>query len=313
MKLKKRQLLACCAIIFIVLLYRSLNPQKFNQVEQINTVRIAQLDVSPIPIKNQLSVEPVINATAAYVTDEKSGAILFSKNADKQYSPASTTKLMTALVARRLYKPGAVISVDLRAPVGGTLVGLQTGEQYTLESLLEAALIASGNDAAEVLAENHSEGVAFFVNEMNTVAQELELKDTHFSNPAGFDAPDHYSTAHDLAILTREVLKDPVIRRIVATKEVEMQDISGQRRITLKNTNQLLGKDYRVTGVKTGTTFEAGEVLVTATQDGDQSLLFVVLGSHSRYTDTQTLLEWMNTNVSWHSPSELLAQELDSQ
>lgn len=308
MHLRKRQILASCALLIILLLYRSLDPQQFIQATQPATANIAQLTVAPIPIKKQVAVDPVLNATAVMVTDENSGAILFSKNADTYYAPASTTKLMTALVARRLYKPGAVLTVKLSAPVGGTLVGLHQGEQYTLEDLLAAALISSGNDAAEVLAEHHPNGVEAFVSEMNTVAAELNLKNTHFSNPAGFDDDDHYSTARDLSILAREVLKDGSLKKIVATKESTIRDITGQRKLFLKNTNQLLGADSRVTGMKTGTTLEAGEVLVTSVEDGEHTMLFVVLGSNSRYTDTQTLLNWIDTTISWHLPEELLAQ-----
>jgi serine-type D-Ala-D-Ala carboxypeptidase (penicillin-binding protein 5/6) len=307
-RLKKRQFLAVGCIVSILLLYRSVDTQKFIQADEPGMVAIPQLDLSAIPVKNQVFVEPVLNATAAYVVDESSGAELFSKNAATLYAPASTTKLMTALVARRLYKPGSIVTVNLKRPIGGTVLGLRTGEQYSLDSLLEAALIASANDAAEVLAEQHPEGIDAFVGEMNAVATELHLENTHFSNPSGFDAEDHYSTAHDLLLLSREVLKDPVLRRIVGTKNSEIKDVTGTRRITLKSTNQLLGVDSRVQGIKTGTTEEAGEVLVTLTNDGSRKLILVVLGSRSRYTDTLALLNWVGSSYTWHSPEELLQQ-----
>jgi D-alanyl-D-alanine carboxypeptidase (penicillin-binding protein 5/6) len=304
--LKKRQFLAVACIILILLLYRCVDVSKFEQTQAPQMVAIAQVDLSGIPVKNQVSADPQLNATAAFVTDEDSGAILFSKNANTLYAPASTTKLMTALVSRKLYKSGSVVTVKLTRPVGGSILGLKLGEQYSLDSLLEAALIPSANDAAEVLAENHPDGVAGFVADMNALAKELDLQSTHFSNPSGFDASDHHSTARDLDILAREVLKDPVLRRIVGTKDTQIKDIMGKRIFSLKNTNRLLGEDPRVEGVKTGTTEEAGEVLITVINDGKRKLLLVVLGSSSRYTDTQTLIDWVGANYTWYSPDELL-------
>lgn len=304
--LKKRQLLACACIVVTLLLYRSIDPSLYIQADEPQTVAIAQIPMTAIPVRNQVAVEPVINATAAIVVDEGSGAILYSKNANTLYAPASTTKLMTALVARKYYKPGSIIPIRFTRGVGGTIIGLQNGEQYTLDSLLEGALISSANDAAQALAEYDQAGAAGFVEKMNATAESLHLENTHFSNASGFDATDHYSTARDLSILAREVLKDPLIRNIVKTKQTEIRPITGTRRLALRNTNQLLGLDPRVEGVKTGTTEEAGEVLVTLVNDGKRKMLFVVLGSNSRYTDTQALMEWVITSYSWHSPEEIL-------
>lgn len=311
--LKKRQFLAVCCIVAMLLLYRSLDPQKYAQAQRPQSVAIAQVDLVPIPVKNKVSVDPVINAPAAFVTDESSGAILFSKNANTLYAPASTTKLMTALVARKVYRPGSVITVQLPGPVGGGIIGLRNSEQYTLDSLLEAALIPSANDAAMVLGANSPDGLTNFIQHMNETAEQLHLTDTHFSNPVGFDSKDHYSTARDLDLLAREVLKDPVLKQIVATPLTQIKDISGKRSLTLRSTNKLLGVDPRVEGVKTGTTEEAGEVLITLVNDGKRKLLLVVMGSNSRYTDTQTLIDWVATNYTWHSPDELLTQSNISQ
>lgn len=308
MHLKKRQFLAVACIVVTLVLYRSLNPQRFIQAEQPQTADISQLELSAIPVKNQIVVDPVLHATAAYVVDEASGSVLFGKNANTLYAPASTTKLMTALVARKIYKSGSVITVDNRGSVGGTVVGLVNGEQYTIDTLLEAALIASANDAAQALAENHPDGIDAFVAEMNDTAQKLNLDNTHFSNPSGFDSKEHYSTARDLTILAREVLKDPVLRRIVSTQATQIRDISGRRNFNVRNTNKLLGVDPRVQGVKTGTTEEAGEVLITLVNDGQRKLLLIVLGSSSRYTDTQALIDWVAANYTWYAPEELLKQ-----
>lgn len=306
MHLKKRQSLAICCIVATLLLYRSLDPSKFAQADIPQMVTIDQVELAAIPVRNSAAVDPVINATAAYITDEATGAVLFSKNAETLYAPASTTKLMTALVARKIYKPGSIVTINFMGSVGGTVLGFRHKEQYTLDSLIEAALISSANDAAQALAAYHPNGVSAFVQEMNNMAVQLHLDNTHFTNPSGFDAKDHYSTARDLQILSREVLKDPVLRRITATKTAEIRDITGARRFSLKNTNQLLGVDPRVKGLKTGTTEEAGEVLVTLAQDSSKTLIIVVLGSNSRYADTQALMQWVDGNYSWHSPEELL-------
>lgn len=290
----------------MLVLYRSVDPSKFVQADQPQMVAIDQVRLAAIPVRNQTAVDPVINATAAYVTDENTGSVLFSKNAEILYAPASTTKLMTALVARDLYRPGSVITVRFSGVVGGTILGLRQQEQYTLDTLLQAALISSANDAAEALAAHHPGGASAFVQEMNARAALLHLENTHFTNASGFDAPDHYSTARDLAILSREALKDPVLTRIVATESTEVRDITGSRVLRLRNTNQLLGRDFRVVGVKTGTTEEAGEVLITTLDDGQRKLQLVVLGSTSRYLDTQALITWVLANYQWYSPDQLL-------
>lgn len=305
-KLKKRQLLVVLVINLIFLLYRSVDPSVFVQSKEPQTVQISQVTVSDIPVKAVGLIEPITGATAAYITDENSGSILWSKNPDTLYAPASTTKLITAIIARRVFRPGTVLTVQ-RDPstVGGSVIGLRKNDQLTVESLIEAALIQSGNDAAQALADNYPGGNDAFVEEMNRTAAEIHMDSTHFSNPTGFDAPQHHSTARDLSILAREAIKDSYIKKIVSTKEEEISDITGKKKFKLHNTNQLLGADPRVIGLKTGTTEEAGEVLITLVQDEDRTILFVVLGSQSRYTDTQQLMDWIFNNYSWLPPEEV--------
>ena len=305
-KLAKRQLLAGFFIVALIVMYRSVEPASSIQAIQPISTEIAQVPMAQVPVKKSPLIEPVLNATAAYVTDEVSGAVLYSKNANTYYAPASTTKLMMALVARKVFQPSSVLTVQLADPVEGSKVGLRNGEQYSIETLLEAALIQSANDAAITIARADPAGEEAFVAKMNLTAKQLGLKDTHFSNPNGYDSPDHYSTARDLSILTRETLKDSFVRKTVGTSQLILADITDKRHFIVNTTNQLLAIDPRIHGVKTGTTEEAGEVLVTLVETEGHSLLFVVLGSHSRYTDTQTLIDWITTNYRWYAAEELV-------
>lgn len=308
-KLKKRQFLTVVVIIVILLLYRCVDPSLYTQSAEPEKVSISQITVADIPVKALNLVEPVSSATAAYVTDENSAAVLWSKNAHTLYAPASTTKLMTVLIARRVYRPGSILTISQEpTQVGGTVIGIRKGEQYTVENLIEASLIQSGNDAAQALADNYPGGNESFVAEMNQMAEQLHMENTHFSNPTGFDAPNHHSTARDLSILAREAIKDTFIKKTVATKELMINDITGRKKILLRNTNQLLGTDPRIVGLKTGTTEEAGEVLITLVKEEDKTILFVVLGSQSRYTDTQQLIDWIFANYTWLAPEAVSAR-----
>lgn len=305
-KLKKRQILTVVVIIIIFLLYRCIDPAIFAQDTSPQTVDISQVPVAEIPVKAVGLVEPTSAATAAYITDVDSGAVLWSKNAHSLYAPASTTKLMTALIARRDYRPGTVLTIQQDPDeVGGSEVGLVRGEQFTVESLIEAALIQSGNDAAQALADNYPGGAEAFVTAMNQTAEQLHLSSTHFDNPTGFDSPTHHSSARDLSVLAREVIKDTYLRKVVGTKELQITDITSTNKFLLHSTNQLLGVDPRIVGLKTGTTEEAGEVLITLVHDNDRDILFVVLGSQSRYTDTQQLIDWIFNNYTWLPPEEV--------
>ena len=310
-KLQKRQLVTMGVILLLLLLYGAVQPTRSLELFAYPEVTISQIEIAPIAIRSSSVPDPITTAQAVYITDERSGARLFEKNASTFFAPASTTKLMTALVAKKVFVAGSVLKVPSNTKYEGTIVGLTGGEELTIEDLLRGAIIQSGNDAATVIAENFPGGEVAFVAEMNQTAKLLHMDNTYFNNPSGFDNQLHQTTARDLAILSREVLKDQFLSELVATKSALISDVSGLQKHLLYNTNQLLKEDSRIVGVKTGTTEEAGQVLITAVNDKGRRFIIVVLASEDRYADTRQLIDWVLHAYTWYDPTELL-EELKS-
>jgi D-alanyl-D-alanine carboxypeptidase (penicillin-binding protein 5/6) len=247
---------------------------------------------------------PEVTAQAAIVSDVASGQILAEKNAHQRLAPASTTKIATALVALQKGQLEEQVVVHESALIEGAKMGLAAGQVVTLEELLYGLLLRSGNDAATAIAQHIGGSVGGFMEMMNQEASNLGLTDTHFVNPHGLDAPDHYSSAYDLTMIARQALADPTLAEIVSTQEYTFR---GHR---LSNRNELLENYRGANGVKTGTTAGAGECLVaSATRDGHQ-VLVVVLGSEDRYGDASILLDYYFDNYAWY-PLEIGSDPLN--
>ena len=242
-----------------------------------------------------------ISATAYLALDVESAAILLSHQADKQLYPASTIKLMTALVARDVFDLNQVIVVENGLYTDGHRVGFNYGQQFLVRDLVTAILVNSGNDAAMVLANHHPQGYDGFVQAMNEKAKALNLKNTVFKNPTGLDEYDQVSSAWDLSILAREIIKDPFFKQLAQLSQTVITDVSGQYNYTLNNTNQLLTQYGEVKGLKTGTTPMAGEVLISLWEVKTQPVLIIVMQSSSRYQDTLKIYHWLQTYVVWQS------------
>ncbi len=240
-----------------------------------------------------------LSASSIYIMDRGSGAILYQKNANAPRYPASTAKMMTALVARRNYKLDDVLTVKEEAFSTGSTVGLKVGEQLTVAELLKALLIPSGNDAAFVLANHHTDGYTGFVKNMNDLAQQLHLSHSEFRNPSGLDNDQQSATARDLAILANEVMKDPVLRAIVDQKFAVAHDVSGLTQHPLNNTNELLAAVDGVVGIKTGTTTFAGENLITEVDRNGHKVIIVMLGSKDRFAEMKQVIDWVYSNYRW--------------
>ena len=223
---------------------------------------------------------------------------MFEKNSNFRHLSASTTKLMTALVVLEKCSPENIITVG---PVNtnGTQMGLTSGEQVTVETLLYGMLMASGNDAAYVLATSCAESYDEFINLMNKRARTLKMANTHFDNPAGFDSDYNFSTAADLAKLARDAVANPLISKIVATKTIVLADVSGIKTYYVENINKLLGEVDGVEGVKTGHTEAAGEILLTKATRGGNTIIVAVLSSEDRFEDSEKLIEWVFANYHW--------------
>lgn len=252
-----------------------------------------------------------LSAESVYAFDLGTATLLYEKNSRKRLYPASTIKMLTALVAVDYYQLDDLLRVDTEDQIIGNKINLQAGEQVRVRDLLAALLLSSANDSAYVLANNYPGGLTNFVAAMNNKAKELHLTDSQFFNPAGLDEIGQLSSARDLNILARELLKNDYLRELVATPYLEINSLTedGQKEGTsyqLFNTNQLLGTVGGVKGVKTGTTDWAGEVLVTLVERNGRKILISLMNSQDRYGDTEKLLTWIFNSYQFVSPEESL-------
>ncbi len=239
------------------------------------------------------SIPPHISAQAAILVDERTGAILYEKNAFMQKDPASITKMMTALLVIEQGHLHRVVTVSPQAASTiGSSMHIRARQRYTVMDLLRGLLLRSGNDAAVALAETDAGSVQRFVAEMNIKAQELGAFNTAFENPNGLTAPGHYSSAYDLSVIARAALDLPTFRKLVGTREdVVTEERSGNKR-RFHNTNQLLYSFPGADGIKTGTTNAAGKCLAASATQGGRQLIAVVLNSPHRFYDASRLLRW---------------------
>ena len=239
-----------------------------------------------------------ISAEGVVVYDLESGTTMYGRNTEVLLSPASTTKIMTALVALEHYELDDVVTIATVAN-SGAVMGLVPGEQITVENLLYGALIQSGNDAAWAIAEHFDGGVEKFVEAMNAKAADLHLTNTHFTNPVGYDDPNHKMSAIDLTRLGAFALTNKTIVKMVAIPQITISDVAHTRFHPLTNVNALLGKIPGVAGIKTGWTEEAGENLVTLVERNGHKVILVVLKSQNRFSDTEQLINWVFANYEW--------------
>jgi len=256
------------------------------------TQRVTAADVQQQVGSQNVTVEG-LTAKAFLLYDVDADRMLFAKNSDQSFPPASLAKLMTALLVLEKGNLGESVTIRDVDLVGGSTMGLKVGETLTVEQLLWGLLIPSGNDAAAALARHQEGTVNAFVQRMNARATQLGLKQTHFTNPQGLDDKQLVASANDLLILTRQNWAFPLFRTIVATANIT---VAGH---DLQNTNELLGKASNVKGVKTGTTDDAGECLIANLQHGKHQVMTVVLGSRDRYSDTLTLDQVYQANYTW--------------
>lgn len=264
-----------------------------------NNAQVAGIEKYNIPPIGKNLPLPSFSARTVLIKDLGSDSILYQKEVNTPFPIASTTKIMTALVASEYFKPNSVLSVTNAARTSGSRVGLFYGEDLSFRSLLYGMLLNSGNDAAFTIAENYPGGVINFVSEMNSKVAQLGLKNTHFSNPAGFDNPNHYSSASDMAKITEEALKNYQLARIFATKQTSIVSLDKKYTHNLFNLNRLLSSVSGVLGVKTGTTQEAKENVITLVEREGHRVLLVVLGSNDRFGESTKLIEWTYQNFQW--------------
>ena len=224
-----------------------------------------------------------VSAVAAILMDADTGEVLYEKNADRQMLIASTTKILTALVALEQGGLQQEITVTADHMVEGSSMYLKVGETVTVEQLLYGLLLCSGNDAALALAEACCGSVEAFVAEMNRKAQQIGMERSSFTNPNGLDAEGHYSTARDMACLAAAAAGDPTFVRLCSTMQV---DTAGR---AMSNHNRLLREVEGCIGMKTGYTTAAGRTLVTCAVRNGRTLVAVTLDDGDDWADHKAL------------------------
>lgn len=257
---------------------------------------------------------PQLDAEGVILLDQRDGSIVFARNPDKPLPMASTTKIMTAVLALDDLALDETVSVSARAAsMGGSELWLEGGEVLSVQDLLYGLLVKSANDAAVALAETVAGDVEGFVDLMNRKAEELGLENTHFTNPHGldmgrYDSDQHYSSARDLAELSRHAMQDAEFRRLVSTVEVTIPWPGREYSRLLNNRNSLMGEVPFITGVKTGYTQKAGYCLVGAGARDGAALISVLLGGASKEEVNSDSLELLDWGFSHYSELELLEE-----
>ncbi len=261
-----------------------------------NPVSMSHPDVPLI----KMAPAPKLSTESYILIDNNTNTTILSRNSDQKIFPASTTKLATALTALNIYSLDENITIkDIYTT--GQNINLVPGETLTVNSLINALLVYSANDAAYNLAKHHPDGVNGFVNQMNLLLQKYNLKNTHFTNFDGIHHPDHYSTVYDLAQLGRIAMKNDIIRNTVKNKSTVITDVTGKITHNLNSTDQMLGKVPEIEGLKTGWTPEAGGCFVGLINLNGHYLISVVAQSTDRFADTSVLVDWAKQNLSYQS------------
>ena len=298
-----------------------------NRIGLLALVLMLLLSVVPVAAEEP----PTLNAETAIVMDASSGYILYQKDMDKKMYPASMTKIMTALLVLEKGNLDDIVTVSQKAVDSVDIyqssnIGLQVGEEVSVRDLLNALLIPSANDAAYALAEYISSSELDFANLMNERARELGAVNTHFANSSGLHDDDHYTTAHDIALIAREAMKNTTFAQTVSQSTfIFPQTNMRQSKATYANTNHLVSRylntSYyydKATGIKTGFTDEAKHTLASSAKDGSNSLISVVMGcpdeTNGRVTsfvDAKALFEYAFanfTNQSFVAANQMISE-----
>ena len=258
--------------------------------KEVSPKRVTSSSVSYVPKALHWKRIP---AHSILLKELNSGRVLYQHAVGKRLSPASLTKIMSALIILENGQLEDLVTVSksaARAPK--TRLRLKVGEVYRLKDLLKAMMMVSANDACLAAIEHVGGNEEQFVKLMNDKATSLGLDDTHFSNGCGFDGSAHYSTAEDLAKLSEVAMRNAVFRELVREERGLITAVNGYRAYVLHNTNRLLGRIPGVEGVKTGFTSKAGRCLIAKVSQNDRDLLLVILNSNRRWNTAKSLIDY---------------------
>ncbi len=270
-----------------------------NQPKQAQTIEFSTVTYKSAPQKNTNAKPLNVDARAALIYDVDSGQTLYEKNPNNAMPMASLTKLMTTLVILENHKPNETVTIPELPPLEpeDQKINVGEGEKFTVEDMIKALLIYSGDDVANALAIWDAGSIEKFNVKMNQKAAEWDMKDTYFNNPSGLDTNNHHTSVKDLQTLTGILLHNQDFDKIVQTKATSIKNTAGKT-YTLTNTNKLLGVGG-VIGVKTVFTLEAGECLVTLADRGGHKVVTVVLNSPDRFQESKSMIDWAFNNYTW--------------
>lgn len=270
---------------------------------------------------------PSVNAKTAVLMDASTGLVLYEKNAHKEEYPASTTKIMTTLLALENSSLNETVTFSHNAvfnlEVGSTHIGIDEGEKLTMEQSIYAIMLASANEVSTGVAEHISGSVEEFAKLMNKKAKEIGCLNTHFSNANGLHSDDHYTSAYDLALIGRAAMENPIFRKVTATKRYTIPPTNkhDNENIFTNHHKMLLSSPFEYEyciGGKTGYTSKAGNTLVTFAKKGDVTLICAVMRANgptspeNEYTDTINLFEWGFANFNQHNINAEEAASLEN-
>lgn len=298
-------------ILFVVLSVIAFAP--VFEIASVNSVSAeATVNCSAIPVADSSAPQrtmarklrsagpaPQITASAAVILDAETGEVLWGLNEHERRAPASTTKIMTAILAAESAPLDQMVvsETDGSAMVGSSVMGLRPGVLISMTDLLFGLMLPSGNDAAIEIARAMDGDVGKFVERMNAKAAELGMRDTNFQNPHGLDRQGHYSTAYDLALLGAYAMRNDVFRRVVGAQEWHLAPEAGD--YTLYNGNTLLQRAPGADGIKIGWTNAAGWTFVSSVVRNGRRLVVTVLNSTDRDADSAALFDWAYGSYDW--------------
>jgi len=287
---KKKRILICASVLLLLAAAFGFIPLFDGDVRAENTFGREETGLLTV---NDDGAKPYVTAVRSVLIEADSGQILFGNREKERAGMASTTKIMTALVAINSMPLDTVFTIPKEATgIEGSSIYLVEGEQLTIEELLYGLMLRSGNDCAVALAIACSGSVEKFVQKMNQTAAEMGITDTHFVNPHGLYDENHYTTAYSLARITAEALKNDTFRKIVSTKKAYIPYNNVPRGRVLTNQNRLLHSYEGCIGVKTGFTDETGRCLVSAAERNGVRLIAVTLNDPNDWNSHRAMLDY---------------------
>jgi serine-type D-Ala-D-Ala carboxypeptidase (penicillin-binding protein 5/6) len=265
-------------------MYKEWRAYEMKRILSCFTLIAMLISVTPVAFAKESTVELADKAKSAVLIERDTGSILYDKNSDEKLPPASMTKIMTMLLIMEALEKNQikwdekVRTSEYAASMGGSQIFLEPGEEMTVEQMLKGIAIGSGNDASVAMAEKIAGSNEEFVSMMNKKVKELGLKNTHFKNPTGLPESDHYSSAHDMAIMAKELLKYEDITKFTGKYEDYLREET-DKKFWLVNTNRLVKFYPGVDGVKTGFTNEAKYCLTATAKKDNMRVIAVVFGA----------------------------------